>query len=320
MAPLPRAIVLMGPTAAGKTELALNLAQHLNGEIISVDSALVYRGMDLGTAKPTQAEQARVPHHLIDICDPATAYSAADFCRDASSAMQSIVARGRVPILVGGTMLYVKALLEGLSDMPATTAQVRAEVEAEAQEKGWPALHAQLALVDPITAQRLHPNHSARIGRALEVYRMSGVAMSQWQGANVGGLLHQYQWYQLAVAPRQRSLLHQRIATRFDAMLVGGFIDEVIHLKARADLHLGLPSMRSVGYRQVWQHLDGETNFTQMREAGIAATRQLAKRQFTWLKGWHDLRWVFTQAEDGLMLTQDEIMIKTLQHLALAPI
>ncbi|HEY6530449.1 MAG TPA: tRNA (adenosine(37)-N6)-dimethylallyltransferase MiaA [Cellvibrionaceae bacterium] len=316
----PLVVALMGPTAAGKTDLALALAHELGGEIISVDSALVYRGMDLGTAKPSKAEQAQVPHHLIDICDPATAYSAADFCRDARAAIEEIVTRDRVPILVGGTMLYFKALLEGLSAMPASTAEVRAQVEAEACVIGWPALHAQLALVDPISAARLHPNHSARIGRALEVYRMSGVPMSQWQATNSGGLLDQYRWCQLAIAPKERSLLHRRIEARFDAMLAGGLIEEVMQLKARADLHLGLPSMRAVGYRQVWQYLACECDYPQMREAGIAATRQLAKRQFTWLKGWHDLRWVYTQADNGSIVPREEILIKTLQHLALPPI
>lgn len=317
---LPSAITLMGPTAAGKTELSLRLAEHLNGEIISVDSALIYRGMDLGTAKPSALELSRVPHHLIDIIDPACIYSAADFCRDARAAIDAVVARGRVPILVGGTMLYFKALLEGLSAMPATDPQVRAQVEAEAAAKGWPAMHAQLAEVDPSTAERLHPNHSARIGRALEVFRMSGVPMSQFQGASQGGLLGHYHWSQLAIAPRQRSLLHARIETRFDAMLSAGFIDEVARLKARDDLHLGLPSMRAVGYRQVWEYLDGAVDFAQMRAAGIAATRQLAKRQFTWLKGWHDLSWVYTQADNETELSPDEILIKSLQLLAPATI
>jgi len=320
MSALPPVIALLGPTAAGKTDLALGLAQRLNGEIISVDSALVYRGMDLGTAKPSAAEQALVPHHLIDLCDPSEPYSAADFCRDARTAIADIHARGRLPILVGGTMLYFKALLEGLSAMPASTAEVRAQVEAEAELKGWPALHAELAELDPVSAARLHPNHSARIGRALEVYRMSGIPMSQWQTNNSGGLAESYDWRQIAIAPKQRSLLHERIALRFDAMLAAGLIDEVTQLKARPDLHLGLPSMRAVGYRQVWQYLAGECDFAQMREAGIAATRQLAKRQFTWLRGWHDLRWVYTQADDGAEVSSEEILIKTLQLLALPPI
>ncbi|HRH76725.1 MAG TPA: tRNA (adenosine(37)-N6)-dimethylallyltransferase MiaA [Cellvibrionaceae bacterium] len=320
MDPKPTLIALMGPTAAGKTDLALSLAEQLGGEIISVDSALVYKGMNLGTAKPTAAERARVPHHLIDLCDPAESYSAADFCLDAHAAIVDILTRGKRPILVGGTMLYFKALLDGLSDMPASTAEVRAQVEREAELKGWPALHAELAQVDPICAQRLHPNHSARIGRALEVYRMSGIPMSQWQSGSSGGLWAQYNWCQIAIAPKQRSLLHERIAQRFDAMLAGGLIEEVAGLKARPDLHPALPSMRAVGYRQVWQYLAGECDVTQMRAAGIAATRQLAKRQFTWLKGWHDLSWVYTQADDGSLLGSEEILIKTLQLLASAPI
>ncbi|MFO1370527.1 MAG: tRNA (adenosine(37)-N6)-dimethylallyltransferase MiaA [Marinagarivorans sp.] len=320
MDPKPTLIALMGPTAAGKTDLALALAEQLGGEVISVDSALVYKGMNLGTAKPTAAERARVPHHLIDLCDPAESYSAADFCLDARAAIVDILTRGKRPILVGGTMLYFKALLDGLSDMPASTAEVRAQVEREAELKGWPALHAELAQVDPICAQRLHPNHSARIGRALEVYRMSGIPMSQWQSGSSGGLWAQYNWCQIAIAPKQRSLLHERIAQRFDAMLAGGLIEEVAGLKARPDLHPALPSMRAVGYRQVWQYLAGECDVTQMREAGIAATRQLAKRQFTWLKGWHDLSWVYTQADDGSLLGSEEILIKTLQLLASAPI
>ncbi|MEY4588888.1 MAG: hypothetical protein RL497_964 [Pseudomonadota bacterium] len=316
----PLAITLMGPTAAGKTDLALALAQQLNGEIISVDSALVYRGMDIGTAKPSKAEQAQAPHHLIDICEPTQAYSAADFSRDARPLIQAILARGRVPILVGGTMLYFKALLEGLSDMPVSTASVRAEVEAEAEHKGWPALHAQLAAIDPITAARLHPNHSARIGRALEVYRISGIPMSQWQASHSAGVLDEYRWCQIAIAPQQRSILHQRIAMRFDAMLAGGFLDEVAALKARPEMHAGLPAMRAVGYRQAWQHLDGQTSLEQMRELGIIATRQLAKRQFTWLNGWHGLSWVYTQADNGALLSSEEILNKALQHLVPAPI
>lgn len=308
----PLALALMGPTAAGKTDLAIALHEHMQAEIISVDSALIYRGMNIGTAKPSAEELRRAPHRLIDICDPAESYSAADFVRDAKNAMAEIVAAGRIPLLVGGTMLYFKALLEGLSPMPPSDPAIRAAIEAEALSLGWPALHNELAKVDPECAERLHPNHSQRIGRALEVFRMSGTPMSVWQTGGSGGLLDSYRWIQVAVAPQERSVLHERISRRFDKMIELGFIEEVASLRQRGDLHENMPSMRAVGYRQVWQYLDGEYELAEMRERGIAATRQLAKRQLTWLRGWHGLSWVNTLDAHGNPLSTDEIFRQTL--------
>lgn len=308
----PLAVAVMGPTAAGKTDLAIALHQHLNADIISVDSALIYRGMDIGTAKPSAQELRRAPHRLIDICDPADTYSAADFVRDAKSAMAEIVAAGRTPLLVGGTMLYFKALLEGLSPMPPADPTIRAAIKSAAAERGWPAMHAELVKVDPLSAARLHPNHSQRICRALEVFRVSGKPMSAWQTGGSGGVQDAYNWIQIAVAPQERSLLHQRIETRFDKMLELGFIEEVAALRGRGDLHEGMPSMRAVGYRQVWQYLSGECDLATMRERGIAATRQLAKRQLTWLRGWHGLSWVNIQGVEGKVLTSEEIFRQTL--------
>lgn len=308
----PLALALMGPTAAGKTDLAIALHEHMQAEIISVDSALIYRGMNIGTAKPSAEELRRAPHRLIDICDPAESYSAADFVRDAKRAMAEIVAAGRIPLLVGGTMLYFKALLEGLSPMPPSDPAIRAAIEAEAASLGWPALHKELAKVDPECAARLHPNHSQRICRALEVFRMSGTSMSVWQNGGSGGLLNSYHWVQIAVAPQERSVLHERISRRFDKMIELGFIEEVASLRQRGDLHEDMPSMRAVGYRQAWQYLDGEYELAEMRERGIAATRQLAKRQLTWLRGWHGLSWVNTLDAHGNPLSTDEIFRQTL--------
>lgn len=302
----------MGPTAAGKTELAIALHERLGAEIVSVDSALVYRGMDIGTAKPPAAELARAPHRLIDIRDPAQSYSAADFVADAQGALKQIVAAGKTPLLVGGTMLYFKALLEGLSPMPASNPEVRAAIEHEAAARGWPALHAELAAVDPAAAQRLHPNHSQRIGRALEVYRISGKPISEWRGAAGLGLLQNFDWVQIALAPQQREVLHARIERRFDAMLEQGFMAEVEQLYRRGDLHEGMPSIRAVGYRQVWHYLQGEGDYAQMRACGIAATRQLAKRQLTWLRGWQDLHWVNTTDAEGQAVHTQEIFKQVL--------
>ena len=312
MTGLPPAIFLMGPTAAGKTDLAIELTKVLPCELISVDSALVYRGMDIGTAKPSPAVLATHPHALIDILDPAQSYSAADFRRDALQAMAQITARGNIPLLVGGTMLYFKALLEGLADMPGADAQVRADLEAQAAVEGWQALHDQLAAVDPVSAERIHPNDPQRLIRALEVYRVSGTSMTELRarqsaqstepGALASGQLP-YTVASLAIAPTDRHVLHERIALRFGQMLEQGFVDEVIALRARSDLHAGLASIRAVGYRQVWDHLDGKLNEVQMRERGIIATRQLAKRQFTWLRGWADLHWLDSLAGDNLPRT-----------------
>lgn len=304
MSSLPPAIFLMGPTAAGKTDLAVALAQRLPCELISVDSALIYRGMDIGTAKPDAQLLAEFPHHLVDIRDPLESYSAAEFCADALQAMAQISAAGRIPLLVGGTMLYFKALLEGLAEMPAADAVLRAELEAWAAAEGYAALHEELRRVDPPSAQRIHPNDPQRLVRALEVYRLSGLTMSEHrlrqQARGSQGLLP-YTVAQLAIAPAQRQILHERIALRFELMLEQGLISEVKALRARGDLHLGLPSMRAVGYRQVWEYLDGNIERHSMVERGVAATRQLAKRQFTWLRGWQTpLHWLDSQAEDNV--------------------
>ncbi len=304
MPSLPPAIFLMGPTAAGKTDLAVALAQRLPCELISVDSALIYRGMDIGTAKPDAQLLAEFPHHLVDIRDPLESYSAAEFCADALQAMAQISAAGRIPLLVGGTMLYFKVLLEGLAEMPAADAVLRAELEAWAAAEGYAALHEELRRVDPQSAQRIHPNDPQRLVRALEVYRLSGLTMSEHrlrqQARGNQGLLP-YTVAQLAIAPAQRQILHERIALRFELMLEQGLISEVEALRARGDLHLGLPSMRAVGYRQVWEYLDGNIERHSMVERGVAATRQLAKRQFTWLRGWQTpLHWLDSQAEDNV--------------------
>lgn len=309
MSQLPPAIFLMGPTAAGKTDLAIELAKVLPCELISVDSALVYRGMDIGTAKPSKALLAEYPHRLIDILDPAEAYSAADFRRDALQAMAEISARGNIPLLVGGTMLYYKALVEGLADMPAADPDVRAQIEEEAARLGWQALHEQLAVIDPESAARIHPNDPQRLSRALEVYRVSGQSMTalrQQQSAQsteaaASGLQQlPYTVANLAIAPANRQVLHRRIEQRFTLMLEQGFIDEVVALRERSDLHAGLPSIRAVGYRQVWDYLDGKLTSAEMRERGIIATRQLAKRQFTWLRSWTDLHWLDSLDCDNL--------------------
>lgn len=306
---LPPAIFLMGPTAAGKTDLAIELSKVLPCELISVDSALVYRGMDIGTAKPSKAQLAEYPHRLIDILDPAQSYSAADFRSDALAAMAEITARGNIPLLVGGTMLYFKALLHGLADMPAADAQVRAQLEADAQAYGWQSLHDQLAVVDPVSAARIHPNDPQRLIRALEVYRVSGMSMTahreqqtaqSTEAAASGRQQLPYTVANLAIAPADRKVLHQRIALRFEQMLDQGFLDEVLALRSRGDLHSGLPSIRAVGYRQVWDHLDGKLTRDEMQERGIIATRQLAKRQFTWLRSWEDLHWLDSLASDNL--------------------
>lgn len=289
---LPPAILLMGPTASGKTALAFELVEQGPFEIISVDSGMIYRGMDIGTAKPTAAELKRAPHRLIDICDPAEAYSAAQFRADALRHMAEISAAGRVPLLVGGTMLYYKVLMEGLAEMPTADPEVRARLEREAALLGWPALHRRLAEVDPVTAARLAPNDSQRLQRALEVFEVSGKPLSAWHAEQETPEPPPYRFVKLAIAPEERSVLHERIAQRFELMLEQGFVDEVKALRARGDLHLGLPSMRAVGYRQVWEHLDGAYDEAEMRYRGIVATRQLAKRQFTWLRSFADLTWL----------------------------
>ncbi|RCS57589.1 tRNA (adenosine(37)-N6)-dimethylallyltransferase MiaA [Parvibium lacunae] len=280
-------ILLMGPTASGKSRLALDLAEQLPIEIISVDSALVYRGMDIGTAKPSQSERQRVAHHLIDLIDPLESYSAAQFRADASRLIAAIQQRGNIPVLVGGTMLYFKALREGLDDLPQADAVTRAQLDRQAEQIGWPGMHAELARVDPATAARLSPNDSQRIQRALEIWHLTGKPMSaHFQERPLTLSPHRY--LPIALEPSDRHKLHERIEQRFDQMMEKGFLDEVRALRARGDLHLGLPSMRCVGYRQAWEYFDGQVHALQMREKALAATRQLCKRQLTWLRGMED--------------------------------
>lgn len=284
----PLAVAIMGPTASGKTAAALEIASHIPCEVISVDSALVYREMDIGTAKPSAEERAAVPHHLIDILDPLEAYSAMQFRQDALRLVGEIHRRGRLPLLVGGTMLYFKVLRDGLDDLPEADPEVRARLDKEAAEVGMPAMHARLARLDPETAARLKPNDSQRIQRALEIIELTGQPMSQLLAKGPKTALP-FDLLPISLEPSDRSVLHARIAARFDAMLRGGaLVDEVKALRARGDLHLGLPSMRCVGYRQVWEYLDGDCDLETMREKGIAATRQLAKRQITWLRSMPD--------------------------------
>lgn len=285
----PDYIAIAGPTATGKTAAALALAQRWPVEIISVDSALVYRGMDIGTAKPSAAELASVQHHLVDIRDPLQAYSAAEFVQDARYLIADIHARGKLPVLVGGTMLYFKALFDGLDDMPKADAAIRAKIAAQALVKGWPTLHAELALVDPVTAARLEPQDSQRISRALEVFMISGQPLAFFHQRNASkkianSLEDACSGALISLEPNDRSWLHARIALRFDAMLAAGFMDEIKTLRARGDLHADLPSMRCVGYRQAWEALEGLSPLSELRDKGVFATRQLAKRQITWLR------------------------------------
>ena len=292
----PTALFILGPTASGKTALTLALAQQQPIEIISVDSALVYRGMDIGTAKPSRAEQAICPHHLIDIIEPTEAYSAAQFAADAQRLIHEIHARGRLPVLVGGTMLYVKALLEPLTELPESDAQIRAQIDAQAADLGWPAMHAQLAQIDPITAARIEPNDAQRINRALEIFHISGKPMAEWLAEDTTTHELSFKPILTALIPEPRAILHERINQRFVTMLNEGFLDEMRTLRARGDLHLGLPSMRCVGYRQAWEHLDGAYGYDELIEKGQAATRQLAKRQMTWIRGMSQIR-VFDSAK-----------------------
>ncbi|MGO2507744.1 MAG: tRNA (adenosine(37)-N6)-dimethylallyltransferase MiaA [Vibrio hibernica] len=287
---LPLALFLMGPTASGKTELAIRLRQKYPVEIISVDSALIYKGMDIGTAKPDEQELALAPHRLINILDPKNAYSAADFRRDALTEMADIVAQGKIPLLVGGTMLYYKALLEGLSPLPAADPSIRQQIEEGSQQKGWEALHQELAIIDPVSAQRIHPNDPQRLSRALEVFRITGKTLTELTAKK--GEPIPYRVKQFAVMPTQRSELHRRIELRFEKMIAAGFEQEVSTLHQRSDLHLDLPSIRCVGYRQMWEYLDGNGTLDEAVFKGICATRQLAKRQITWLRSWNDLTWL----------------------------
>lgn len=291
MSKLPPAIFLMGPTASGKTALALELVKHFPCEIISVDSALIYKDMDIGTAKPDAEMLKLAPHRLINLIDPSESYSAANFRHDALNAMAEITAAGKVPLLVGGTMMYFKFLRDGAANLPETPAELRQSIIQEASEKGWPAMHAKLALIDPESAQRLKPNDSQRIGRALEVYEISGKPLSQFWAEQQSEPLA-YRVVNLAVMPTERHILHQRIAQRFDNMLDQGFIDEVTALYQRGDLTPDMPSIRCVGYRQAWDYIQGKYSYEQMRDRGIIATRQLAKRQITWLRSWPELHWL----------------------------
>lgn len=287
----PNVLFLMGPTASGKTDLAIRLATECNCEIISVDSALIYKQMDIGTAKPTSEELTKAPHALVNIIDPIEAYSAGDFREDAISLMHDIISRGKTPLLVGGTMLYYKALIDGLSPLPSADPAIRAEIEKQALEFGWQHLHDQLATFDPVSAQRIHVNDPQRLSRAIEVYRISGRSLTTLTEAKVEPL--PFNFKQFAIAPSDKSILHERIERRFHLMLEAGFEQEVERLRERGDLHLDLPSMRCVGYRQMWEYLDGKMDHQEMIFRGIVATRQLAKRQMTWLRGWKsDIIWL----------------------------
>jgi len=279
-----RILALMGPTASGKSSLAERLAERFDGELISVDSALVYRGLAIGAAKPDY------PHHLVHLRDPVDPYTAADFARDAKRCMEEIIARGRRPILVGGSMLYFRALIHGLDDVPSIDPAIRTAIENEAREVGWPALHRELSKIDPASAAQLHPNHSQRICRALEVYRGTGAPLSAWQRGEAVSQADQFECIALCTEPR--AALHSRIERRLDGMFADGLIDEVRALMARGDCYSDLPAIRAVGYRQVWAYLQGEVDLPTCREKALAATRQLAKRQLTWLRSWPDLTWI----------------------------
>ncbi|QZA79257.1 tRNA (adenosine(37)-N6)-dimethylallyltransferase MiaA [Deefgea tanakiae] len=305
MKTLPSAIFIMGPTASGKTATAMHLLESgLPVELISVDSALVFKDMDIGTAKPTPAELARAPHHLIDIIDPTEVYSAAQFRLDALALMADITARGKVPVLVGGTMLYFNTLEQGMHDLPVANAELRAQLHQEADLIGWPAMHSKLATLDPITAARLEPNDTQRIERALEVCILSGKAMSAILAEPAREILP-YDLLKIALVPSDRAVLHQRIALRFDQMLDGGLFDEVKMLREKYPLNLDLPSMRCVGYRQAWEYLEGEVDLKVCREKGLAATRQLAKRQLTWLRGMNNLHTLDCNATNLTQLAQN---------------
>lgn len=291
-------VSIMGPTASGKTGLALELASQVPAEIISVDSALVYKHMNIGTAKPTAEEMAVAPHWLVDIIEPTEAYSVADFVADTTRLIGEIHGRGKLPILVGGTIMYFNALINGISPLPKSDSEIREAILREANERGWQAMHADLERVDPVSAGRIHPNDPQRLTRALEVYRSSGKSLTHWQEKAIYRC--PYKIDQFAIAPHERAVLHSRIAERFDLMLAQGLVEEVKALYERGDLHEDMPAIRAVGYRQVWQYLKGELSYAEMRDKGIIATRQLAKRQLTWLRGWPDLTWLDTFAKDNL--------------------
>ena len=298
LAKQPPVICLMGPTASGKTALAMALYDALPCDIISVDSALIYKDMDIGTAKPTADELSKYPHRLINLRDASQSYSAADFCQDALTEIAKIRAKNRIPLLVGGTMMYFKSLIEGISPLPAANNEVRQQIETEAAELGWEVLHEQLAQVDPVSAQRIHPNDPQRLIRALEVFRLTGntlTQLTQIKGDKLEGDILQF-----AITPTERSTLHERIELRYQQMIAQGFEKEVIALKQRKDLHENLPSIRCVGYRQMWQYLNDEYDHKEMIFRGVCATRQLAKRQLTWLRNWPDLQWLTTDDKTNL--------------------
>lgn len=308
----PLALFLMGPTASGKTDLAIALRQQLPVEVISVDSALIYKGMDIGTAKPTPAELALAPHRLIDILDPKESYSAMNFREDALKEMADISASGRIPLLVGGTMLYYKALLEGLSPLPSADPIIRAEIEEKAAKIGWAGMHQELLVIDPVAGARINPNDSQRINRALEVFYITGKTMTELTEEKGEAL--PYRLLQFAIAPQDRSILHERIALRFQKMMDLGFEEEVKRLFLREDLHIDLPSIRCVGYRQMWEYLQGDISLDEAIYKGICATRQLAKRQITWLRGWKDeITWLDSLNPEQAKLTMIDKIEKSLR-------
>lgn len=307
---LPSIICILGPTAAGKSQLAVELTQILPVEIISVDSAMVYYGMDIGTAKPSKAEREQIPHHLIDICDPKEIYSAGQFREDALYQIEKIIRAKKIPLLVGGTMLYFHVLQQGLSDLPKADAVARTNIQAQAREVGWKKLHERLQTLDPKTAARIHPNDAQRISRALEIYELTGKSLTEIAAQQLESI-PQFNFINIAIAPSDRNLLHTRIAQRFQSMLEAGLIEEVEKLFRREDLHADLPAIKTVGYRQVWDYLAGRSDSKTMQEKAIAATRQLAKRQLTWLRGWEDLH-LFDSEDSQLRNKLSQFIMKKL--------
>jgi len=298
-------IFLMGPTASGKTDLAISLLDHMPVELVNVDSAQIYRQMDIGTAKPDAETLNRAPHRLLSFCDPSDAYSAADFAIDAKKEIADIHNMGRIPLLVGGSMLYFKVLLEGLSDLPPADEAIRKSIQEQADKEGWASLHQQLQLIDPKTASRLHPNHSQRIQRALEVYKITGTPLSELQNQSDGGIENDYDVHQYALVMQNRALLHQRIEQRFIAMMDAGFADEVKALYQRGDLHADLPSIRAAGYRQLWDYFEGHYGLDEAVDKAIIATRQLAKRQQTWLRNWPKTQKIQVDNQQGYQDQKD---------------
>jgi tRNA dimethylallyltransferase len=306
-------IFIMGPTASGKTDLAIALRDHMPVELINVDSAQIYDQMDIGTAKPDIETLNRAPHRLLGFCDPANSYSAADFAQDAKKEISEIHKLGRIPLLVGGSMLYFKVLLEGMSDLPAADAEIRNSIQRQADIEGWSSLHAELEKVDPKSAERLHPNHSQRIQRALEVYRITGVSLSDLQQRSEGGIVDTYDVQQYALIPQNRALLHQRIEQRFTAMMEAGFEDEVKKLFHRGDLHSDMPSIRAAGYSQLWSYLEGHVSLDEAVERAIIATRQLSKRQQTWLRNWPNCKQI--AVDDGSHFFSTKMLCENLLKL-----